>query len=157
MLYRLLLCLCLILPACQAFNPIGPIISLGVRWMDGVAEKYYDCPQSNLYIATKASILELGLPIVEEWQDGNTKYMKAGDDDRFKISVTAVRERISKVSIRVNLMGDKPYAELVFRHIDKKPEVTEFKSVEELNTAMDRQRRPNAKIVNEERRDRRSR
>lgn len=128
---------------CPYLAPIGPIVQLGVMWVEGEAHKYYNTDQLTIYGATKTALAELDLAITEEYTEGDTIYVKAGDKDRFKIKIHAVRENTTKLSIRVDFMGDKPYAEMLYRHVDAQKDVVQFVSVEELNTAMEDSPRPN--------------
>lgn len=142
MFRRFCLFLLVSLAGCNLLAPIGPIVNIGVHWIEGEAHKYYNSNQQTLHAAVKGALVELDLPITSEWKDGNTIHVRAGDDDRFKIKVIAVRENITKVSIRVNFFGDKPYAELIYRHVEKQPGVEQFLTVDALNTAMHEQPRP---------------
>lgn len=128
----------LLMTGCELFNPIGPIIQLGVMWIEGEAQKYYNVDQQTLIRATKDTLKELEFPIQKEEEDGSVYYITAGDEgsDRFKIKVTAVRHNVAKLSIRVNIMGDRPYAEMIYRHVDKQPGVIQFTSLAELNEAV---------------------
>lgn len=127
---------------CELFNPIGPIIQIGIYWLEGEAHKYYATDQQTLHQATKTVLAEFKLPILNESVKGNTIHMKAGDGDKFKIKIVAVRQGVSKLSIRVNTFGDKPYAEMIYRHIDKQPGIQQFATTAELNDAMQRRIRP---------------
>lgn len=129
--------LLLVFGGCQYLAPIGPIVQLGVMWVQGEAHKYYNTDQATILDATKAALKELDLAITNEEKSEDTIYLKAGDKERFKIKVHAVRQKTTKVSIRVNIMGDKPYAEMIYRHIDKQTGVEQFVSLKELNTAME--------------------
>lgn len=126
---------------CNFITPIGPIIQLGIMWYEGEAQKYYATPQDKMHVAVKNVLSEFKIPIIEEEIDGGNIYIKAGDDDRFKIKITSVREKVTKVSIRVNIMGDKPYAEMIYRHIDKQNDIEQFASLVELNNAVEKQPR----------------
>lgn len=126
---------------CSNFNPVTPIITLGIFWYQGEAQKYYATEQQALIEATKKVLEEFKLPIITEESKDNVFYIKAGDDDKFKIKISDVRENVSKLSIRVNTFGDKPYAEMIFRHVDKQPNVQQFASLNDLNDAMEKQRR----------------
>lgn len=121
---------------CQFINPIGPIIQLGVFWMEGEAHKYYNADQATVHRAVKDSLSELGLPLIREEVKGGTIHIRAGDDDRFKIKIVSVKPKVTKLSIRVNVFGDRPFAELIYRHVDRKPGVQDFATVEQLNTAV---------------------
>ncbi len=127
---------------CQFFNPIAPIVQLGIYWKEGEATKYYAVNQDELATATKKALAKFTLPIISESEKDRTISIKAGDDDKFKIKVIAVRDNVSKLCIRVNTFGDRPYAELLYRFIDEQPEVKQFTSVASLNNAIERQHRP---------------
>ena len=130
----------------EIIAPIGPIISLGVLWHQGEASKYYATDQAVMHRSTKAVLEELKIHVSYEEIDDRTITIKAGGeekrDDRFKIKVIAVREGITKICIRVNNFGDKEFAELIYRHIDKQQGVEQFASVTSLNEAVNNQRRP---------------
>lgn len=126
---------------CALVNPIGPITQLGIMWYEGEAHKYYATPQEKIHSAVKVVLAKFTLPIKEETINGETVYIKAGDDDRFKIKISSVRQNVTKLSIRVNIMGDKPYAEMIYRHVDQQQGVEQFASLVELNTAVEKQQR----------------
>lgn len=134
----LLLSVVLVATGCGLFNPIGPILQIGIAWIEGEAHKYYNTEHSVLIQATKDALKELEFPIQEESDNDNVYRIVAGDEgsDRFKIKVTNVRHNVTKLSIRVNIMGDKPYAEMIYRHVDKRPGVKTFISVAKLNEAV---------------------
>ena len=81
------------------------------------------------------------MPIISTSVSGNIIYIKAGDDDRFKIKIIAVREKVTKLAIRVNTFGDKPYVEMIYRHVDKEKNVEQFATAVMLNNAMTKQKR----------------
>lgn len=122
-------------------NPIGPIIQLGIYWLDGEAHKYYNTDHLIIRKATLDTLKELDIPVIRETEYDDYYYILAGDDDRFKIKIRSVRAKITKLSIRVNTFGDKPFAELIYRHLDKQQGVEQFTSLPELNTAMEHRRR----------------
>jgi hypothetical protein len=124
----LILTLCLTFFAgCGAEMIIGPIISGIVMWKNGEATKYYDADSKLLYHASKRVCKELAYSIArdDEPKDGQY-YFVAGENNRFKIKITEVQKDISSVKIRVDFMGDKPYAELFFKHLDEEISVINF-------------------------------
>lgn len=133
--------LVLIMIGCSNVNPLGPIMTIGILWHQGEAQKYYAAEHEDLIQATKNVLEKFKLPIISEEVKENTFFIKAGDDDKFKIKIVAVRENVSKLAIRVNTFGDKPYAELIFRHVDEQPKIQQFASLNELNDAMEKQPR----------------
>jgi hypothetical protein len=136
MRYVSVLLICLF-AGCQYVNPFTPIIQIGIFWIEGEAHKYYDTDEKTMQVAVKAVLKELTLPIVHEQQYEGYYYILAGDKNKFKIKIRPVREKITKLSIRVDTFGDKPFAELIYRHVDKQPGVQQFTTLEHLNTAMD--------------------
>lgn len=146
-----------VVAGCEFLNPIGPAIQLGIYWMEGEAHKYYNADQKTTLAGLKASLAELEIPVTEETESDGVVHLRAGgkmfvsDDtgprrlgfkaekvelkgeDRFKIKVTVVKPRTTKVSIRANVFGDKPYCELIYRTLDRQPGVKGFVSVAEFH------------------------
>ena len=52
--------------------------------------------------------------------------MCSSDLDKFKIYIREAKPHISDVSVRINLMGDKPYAELLYAQIDANTNVVNY-------------------------------
>lgn len=129
--------LCATMAGCSMLIPISPIIQLGVFWMDREAQKYYNTDQEALYVAIRNALNELEFPITEVDQEDEIWVIMADTDDRFRIKLNPVRHNVTKVSILVNTLGDKPYAEMIYRHIDSQEGIVQFVSLEELNTAID--------------------
>lgn len=138
-MWRLLLIaiLCAGMAGCSYLIPIGPIVQLGVYWMNREAQKYYNVDQEKMYVAVRNVLNELEFPITEVDQEDEIWVIKADADDRFRIKLNPVRHNITKVTILVNTLGDKPYAEMIYRHIDSQEGVIQFASLEELNTAIE--------------------
>lgn len=111
---------------CQVAPFVGPIVTGVVMWKNGEATKYYNEESGPMYRHTKAALRELNIPITRDEAEKNGHYIVAGDKDRFKIHVTQVRPHITKVSIRVNFLGDKSFAELVYKTIDGHTDTIEF-------------------------------
>lgn len=116
-----------ILAGCTVEPFIGPIVSGVTMWYNGTAHKYYNEESNTLYRATKVALKELNHPIItdESTRDGG-RYLVAGDGDRFKITIRQVKPHITEVKIRINFLGDKPYAELVYSQIDLNTNSIEF-------------------------------
>ena len=143
-MFRTLICsmLALLLGGCALAPLVGPIFAIGVAWANGEAHKYYHTDQQNIANAVKNAVNDLEFIVVEESVSGNTIHMKVDDrsesqqsTNRFKIRVIRVQHNVTKLSIRINTMGDKPYAELIYRKVDKYPGVKCFKTVKELEKA----------------------
>jgi hypothetical protein len=138
MRYLVLVLFCLMgFVGCQYVNPFTPIVQIGIYWIEGEAHKYYDTDDKTMQTAVKAVLKELTLPVIHEQQYEDYYYILAGDQNKFKIKIRPVREKVTKLSIRVDTFGDKPYAELIYRHVDKQPGVQQFTALSQLNAAMD--------------------
>lgn len=116
-----------LLTGCEVVPFVGPIVTGVVMWNEGEARKYYNEEPHTLYRSTKLALADLKLPIMkdEPARDGG-HYLVAGDDDRFKINIRTVKPHITEVRVRVNFMGDKPFAELLYKHIDEHTNTIEF-------------------------------
>ena len=111
--------LCLFMSGCGvAPFIVSPIITGVIMWKQGEAHKYYNEEVKILYRATKASLKELDHPISVDKANSDGYYIVAGEKDKFKIKIRAVKPHIAEVAVRINIMGDKPYAELLYAQID---------------------------------------
>lgn len=121
------LCLSIFVGCAEAPMFISPIITGIIMWKDGEAHKYYNEEAHTLYRATKTSLKELDHPILkdESNKDGDY-YIVAGDNDKFKIVIRQVKPHITEVKIRINFLGDKPYAELLYSQIDLNTNTIDF-------------------------------
>jgi len=105
----------------------NPIVTGVVMWYEGEAHKYYDEEALTIYRVTKNVLKKLNHPITKDQSNQNGGfYLIAGDKDRFKIVIRRVKPHITEVKVRVNFMGDKPYAELLYRQIDLNTNSIEF-------------------------------
>jgi len=111
-----------------AFAPIaGPVISGIIAWKNGEASKYYEFSHDIMYSATKQSLENLDIEVKNENLFHKNVYkITAGERDRFKITIHKIKENISKVDIRINFMGDKDYANLIYKKIDEQISVVVF-------------------------------
>lgn len=124
----LILAFCLTFFAgCGAEILIAPIVSGIVMWSEGEATKYYDTDSKTLYHASKRVCKELEYTITRDDKPKNGKYyLIAGENNRFKITIAEAQKDISSVKIRIDFMGDKPYAELFYKHLDEEISVINF-------------------------------
>ena len=127
--FTFLLVILLLITGCQAVNPFSlasPIITGIIKWQEGEATKYYDGNLETVYKSVILTLKEMNLSINKNELSNNGYYILAGKNNQFKIKIKEEQPNIIKVSIRVNFMGDKPLAELVYKHIDKNLDIIEF-------------------------------
>lgn len=105
---------------------ISPIVNGAIMWHEGEATKYYQFNSELMYRSTKRALNEMNLTIKSEEKKDKTYNIVAGNKNTLNISIVQVENGISKVQIRVDIMGDKPYAELVYRTIDKQVNTIKF-------------------------------
>jgi len=118
------------LSGCQAMLLISPAVSLYVAWKDGLATAYYDANATTSYNAVKRSLKDLHHNIsVDQKKSDKEYYIVAGDKEKFKIYITEVEGGTTRIDIRINLMGDKPQAELVYKKITSQLNVIEFRKM----------------------------
>lgn len=97
---------------------VSPIITGVTVWNAGEAKRYYNENCTSLCRSVKAALNELNMPIKKDSIYKNSRYLVAGENDKFKILISQANPHITEVKIRVNFLGDKPYAELLFNQID---------------------------------------
>lgn len=105
---------------------IGPAVTGVVYWINGEAHKYYEEDSVVVYRATKHALAELGVPITKDQPSGTGFYILAGAENRFSINVTQQENSLSRASIRINYIGDKDFAELIYKKIDEQLSIIHF-------------------------------
>lgn len=92
-----------------------PIITGVLVWVQGEATKYYDYNTDVIYRASKHALNKLELEITEDQPTKQGYFIQA---DKFSVSIEKVKPNITRLQVRVNIMGDKPYAELFYKEVD---------------------------------------
>jgi len=127
---KLLLILALFCPiiisGCAITPFISPIVAGVVYWKEGEASKYYNFDVDACYRSTKRALRDLELEITEDETTDDGYWVVADENDRFKINIEKAEQNITVVKIRINTFGDKPYAELIYKHIDVNLGIIEF-------------------------------
>lgn len=111
---------------CTAAPLFAPIVTGVVMWKDGEAHKYYNEEVHTVYRAVKTSLKELDHPILSDEQKDGGYYIVSGNEDKFKITIRQIKPHITEVKIRINIMGNRPYAELVYHQIDSNTNTINF-------------------------------
>jgi len=109
---------------------VTPLVNGIIMWKDGEAQKYYPFQAKHVYLSTKHALKELDLKILQEKHEKNNTYKitTVKSNKKLAIEIKQIEENISRVDIRVDIMGDKPYAELVYKQIDINVNTIEFDS-----------------------------
>jgi len=107
---------------------IGPIVTGVVYWINGEAHKYYNCDTQIIYRATKIVLKELEQKIIKDKEKNGEFQIITSQENRFSIKIEKADKNISVLKIRINYVGDKEFAELIFKKIDEKMNVIEFDS-----------------------------
>lgn len=106
---------------------IGPAINFFLVWKEGEAHKCYRHDSATVYRAAKRALREMDISIVEDEDNaGPNYYFIAGENDRFKVSIDRIEDKISRLSVRINFMGDKQYAELFYQKVDEELDTIQF-------------------------------
>ena len=109
----------------------NPIIDAGVQgyllWKDGEATAYYATDANTAYAAVKRTLVELGYKITkDEPKSNNSYYVVAKSNDEFKVTIKQTENYVTAVKIRIDIMGDKPYAEMIYKKLEKQLDVIDF-------------------------------
>lgn len=123
---KIVLFLALFFTGCQITPFIAPVITGIVIWKDGEATKYYTETIDVTYRHTKSALRDLTIPIKADKSSGKSYQITAGDRNKFRILIQEISPSITKVSIRINFLGDKSYADLVYKAIDTYTDTIEF-------------------------------
>lgn len=124
----MMLFLCIFFGGCAAAPfVITPIVTGVIYWKEGEARKYYAEDSFVLHRAAVLALQQLDQPITSDVKNTDLSYsITGGDSHKVKISIKAVRKHISEVRIRVNFMGDKPFAEMLYKQIDANTSTIEY-------------------------------
>lgn len=110
---------------CSFLSPfmlISPIIQGYIMWKDGEATKYYRLEPYQTYHFLKIVLNDLGHKIItdEIQKNGSFYIVSQSKNHKFKINVVNADIGITALKIRIDFMGDKPYAELIYHNLDQK-------------------------------------
>jgi len=97
---------------------IGPTVTGVIYWVNGDAHKYYEEDPSVIYRSTKHVLADLNLSISKDEAKNNSYYIVAGEKNTFSIVIEKTDKNMTKLNIRINYLGDKDMAELIYKKID---------------------------------------
>jgi hypothetical protein len=100
---------------------------LGYAYYSGLLERNYIGPTQQVFLATRKALETLHLPVSQETIEVSKAHLEAktSDGGRIRIWLEPVQRKpisvsvITKVSIRVDLFGDRETSRLIFDEIDK--------------------------------------
>lgn len=123
-LKMLLLAVVLGIVGCE-FNPMSitqTVVQGYILWKEGEAAKYYHREPEAVTKACRDAVIKLGFVIEKDGPsplgDGHVMTVQS-QNHKFGIRIREADPGITVCKIRVDFMGDKPYAELIFRTMDE--------------------------------------
>jgi hypothetical protein len=105
---------------------IGPIVTGVIYWVNGEAHKYYESESDIVYRSTKHALRELDQEITRDTEKNGQYKIIAGNENRFSISIEKADKNITRLNIRINYIGDKDFAELIYKKVDEQINIIEF-------------------------------
>lgn len=114
---------------CAAIPILGPVVNLYIVWKNGEAQMYYESDSLTLYESTVRMLQNDGIEFESEDKGDGNYYILAKATDDIKITINKIEDRVTVVKIRINVMGDKPYAELLYKKLSEEINVIEYDEV----------------------------
>jgi hypothetical protein len=126
-LFKIIFFIIFIFSGCEVAPFVSPIVTGVVMWSEGEAHKYYPYNHEIIYRATKRTLEDMNMNITEE-NDKRKKGKKiiANNGEQFKINIDHIKEEISLLSVRIDFMGNKEYAELFYSKVDHQLSTIQF-------------------------------
>lgn len=99
-----------------------------IIWRGGEASKYYTVDVDTVYRATKRAATNLNLKVSDDNKNGDAYQLVIGSKKEMKVKISLAEDdrSITKLSIRVNTLGDKPYAEMFYKTVDENLNIIDF-------------------------------
>jgi hypothetical protein len=106
---------CTVLP----FIPIvGTVYDGYVGWKGHQAVKYYAEDVGTIQRAVMQSSQQLHLKIIQKSKDASGRSLELKCKEPLQIEILPFEKKITKVMIKINLGGDKQFAEFFYHKID---------------------------------------
>lgn len=105
---------------------MSPISTGVVFWINGVAHKYYENEPGIVYKAVKRTLNELEQEITSDKSHGKGYKIIAGKKNSIILTISKTDDNICELNIRVNYIGDKEFAELIYKRVDKQLDIIQF-------------------------------
>ena len=131
---KLLVMLAIMFPilGCAVDPFIAPLVSAGVSayvmWKDGEASAYYACDSNTAYKAVKKVLADMNYNIDSDKPDEKGSYhiVAKAHNDTFKVTILKTEDYVTAIKIRIDIMGNKPYAELIYKRLERQLDVIDF-------------------------------
>ena len=131
--YLFILALIFTVFGCTALEPfVAPIVSAGVQayvmWKDGEASAFYACDLNTAYVSVKKVLSDMNYTIESDKPDEKGAYhiVAKSYKDTFKVTVLKTEDYVTEIKIRIDIMGNKPYAELIYKRLERQLDVIDF-------------------------------
>ncbi len=106
---------CSILP----FIPVvGTVYDGYIGWKGHQATKYYAEDVGTIHRAVMRSSQQLHLKIVRNSTDANRHFLELKCKEPLQIEILPFEKKVTKVMIKINLGGDKQFADFFYHRID---------------------------------------
>jgi hypothetical protein len=123
---KFIILLIFLLSGCAVPPFVSGIVTGVITWEAGKARKFYTEDTVVMQRATFLSLKNLGYKVkkFEPRKDGAYIVVAGGKtsillrEDRFAITIKKAKPKITELSMRINYLGDQPYAELIYKEID---------------------------------------
>lgn len=130
-------------PSGAFLSAAGIVYMAYIQWKEGEAIKYYEFNGKLVEGAAIRAMKEMKLPVNSNTKPlippqykrfknilpdvkGRDYTISGGNFDRFRIKIIPVEQDVTRITVRINTMGDKPYAELFYKHVDEQLSVIDF-------------------------------
>ena len=93
----------------------------GTTFQYGIMEGYFESPLKETHNATAVAVKKLELIQVSVKKDAlvSVYEVKNAKDDTITINLERTSEKMTKISIKVGLIGDQNYSQAIYDHIKR--------------------------------------
>lgn len=134
MICFVILSFCLVCGSCTPLDIVltplkavaSPLISAYITWKNGEAIKFYRGHQDHAYRATKRALVQLNFEIAEEKAHKNGYSLSAKAKNTATVSIKQEEKNITRISIRMNWLGNHELAEVFYETLEKELLIIEY-------------------------------
>lgn len=109
----------LVAGGCLAVAAAGAAAAGTYAYTNGALQGHEEANVDRLHNAARAAVEQLGFRIKEDNADADSAHIVAEEADGtdVKINIDSEGDRLSKISIRAGLLGDKPMSQMIYDKI----------------------------------------